>query len=230
MAITALILDFDGTIFDTETPIFEEWVAEYRRHGQELSLSFWGRSIGSHDVVDLAVHLAELDGGGIDPPALREEVRGRVHARLDTQPLRRGVADLVAEAEGAGMPLAIASSSTSAWVERWLDQHGLRQPFAHVCGRDHVQRVKPEPDLFLLAAEKLEMAPAACLVFEDSPNGARAARRAGMPCVAVPNPVTRGLPMPDVELLLETLEGVGLAEILDRVAEAASGPGPPPGA
>ena len=217
MPIAALILDFDGTIFDTETPIFEEWAAEYRRHGQELSLSFWGRSIGSHDVVDLAVHLAQLDGGTIDPPALRREVRARVHTRLDTQPLRAGVEELVEESREVGMPLAIASSSTSAWVERWLEHHGLREPFAHVCGRDHVERVKPAPDLFLLAARKLGVAPESCLVFEDSPNGVRAARDAGMPCVAVPNPVTRRLPMPEVELRLETLEGVGLAEILDRV-------------
>lgn len=217
MTIAALILDFDGTIFDTETPIFEEWAVEYRRHGHELSLSFWGRNIGSHGKVDLAVRLAELDGGLLDPLALRAEVRARVRRRLEVQPLLAGVEELVGEAREAGLEMAIASSSTTGWVEGWLEHHGLRESFAHVCGRDHVERVKPAPDLFLLAAAKLETAPATCLVFEDSPNGARAARAAGMPCVAVPNPVTRHLSMPEVELVLPSLGGVGLAEILDRV-------------
>ncbi len=217
MDVATLILDFDGTILDTETPIFEEWRREYRRLGQELEVAFWGRGIGTHGVIDLAVHLAELASDGHDPRILRQGVQRRIRGRLAGQPLRPGIQSLLDDARDAGMPMAIASSSSSGWVETWLDHHGIRGRFGPVCGRDHVERVKPAPDLFLLAAEKLGVEPVACLVFEDSPNGVLAARNAGMPCVAVPNPVTRHLEMPEAELALESLKGIRLAEILSRI-------------
>ncbi len=217
MPIAALIFDFDGTILDTETPIFEEWSDEYRRFGQELEIALWARGIGTHGTVDFAVQLAQLIGDGHDPKALRQGVRSRVRSRLQDQPLRPGIESLLDDAEKTRMPAAIASSSTSGWVETWLDHHGIRDRFGPICGRDHVERVKPAPDLFLLAAERLGADPAACLVFEDSPNGVLAARAAGMPCVAVPNPVTCHLEMPEAELQVESLGGLRLDEILSRI-------------
>ena len=217
MNITALIFDFDGTILDTETPIFEEWRAEYRRFGEELEISLWGQGIGTHGVIDLAVHLAELVGDGHDPIALRQGVRERVRARLAEQPLRPGIESLVDEALASELQTAVASSSSSAWVEGWLKHHGIRDRFEHVRSRDHVERLKPAPDLFLSAAEALAVPPASCLVIEDSPNGVLAAQRAGMRCVAVPNSVTRHLEMPAAEMKVESLEGLSLAEILSRV-------------
>ena len=217
MDLAALILDFDGTILDTETPIFEEWSAEYRRLGQELEISLWGQGIGTHGVVDLAVHLVELVGDGHDPVALRHGVRGRVRARLAEQPLRPGIESLLDDAQRQSVPRAIASSSSTGWVETWIDHHDIRGHFDTVCARDHVEQLKPAPDLFLLAAERLGVAPDRCLVIEDSPNGVLAAQAAGMPCVAVPNSVTRHLELPEAELVVESLEGLGLGEILNRI-------------
>ena len=88
---------------------------------------------------------------------------------------------------------------------------------ADVTRRDDVRRVKPDPELFLLAASRLGVAPAACLVFEDSPNGMRAALDAGMRCAAVPNALTRPLARPEVDLVLESLAERPLAEILRAV-------------
>jgi len=77
-----------------------------------------------------------------------------------------------------------------------------------------VERVKPAPDLFLLAASRLGVAPERCVVFEDSPNGIRAARAAGMRCVAIPNAVTCALPMEGADLVLTSLGERSLAGIL----------------
>lgn len=217
MDVTGLIFDFDGTILDTETPIFEEWSDEYRRLGQRLEIAFWGRGIGTHGVVDFAVHLAELAGDGHDPGALRRAVRGRVRRRLADQPLQPGILSLLDEAKQSGIRAAVASSSSSDWVERWLEHHGIHDRFDPICSRDHVERLKPAPDLFLLAAERMGVVPARCLVIEDSPNGVLAARSAGMRCVAVPNSVTRHLPMPEAEMVVESLEGLSLGEILRGV-------------
>ncbi len=218
MMITALIFDFDGTLLDTETPIFEEWARQYREHGQELSIELWGSTIGTHGKVDLAVRLAELASGDLDSQELRDEVRPRVRQRVATQSLRRGVVEILEQARSAGLGVAIASSSTSEWVGHWVEQHDLGEMIDHICGRDHVEHVKPAPDLFELAAERLGQPAGSCLVFEDSPNGVLAARAAGMRCVAVPNFVTRRLPMPATEVLLDSFAGIDLAEILERAA------------
>ena len=78
--------------------------------------------------------------------------------------------------------------------------------------------MKPAPDLFLKAAERLGVDPSDCIVFEDSPNGIRAAHAAGMRVVAVPNGLTRGLPMPDPHLTLQSLAELSLPIIAERLA------------
>ena len=91
--------------------------------------------------------------------------------------------------------------------------------------RDHVARVKPDPELFLLAASRLGVPAAACVVFEDSANGMRAAIAAGMRCVAVPNTLTRRIERPAVDLVVASLAERPLAEILHALAARG-----PPGA
>ena len=212
----ALILDFDGLILDTETPIFEEWRAEFRRRGHDLGLDVWQHALGTHGVFDPCTHLASLMEQAFDHDALRLELRARILPRCEAQPLLPGVALRVREARALGLRTAVASSSSAAWVEGWLVTHGIRDQFQAVCTRDDVERVKPAPDLYLLAARRLGVEPGACVVFEDSPNGLRAARAAGMRCVAIPNPVTCGLPL-EADVVLPSLDGTSLSEIFDRL-------------
>ena len=112
----------------------------------------------------------------------------------------------------------MASSSSLGWVDGWLVRHGIRELLDVVVARDDVRKVKPDPELFLLAASRLGRPPGACVVFEDSPNGMRAALAAGMRCVAVPNALTRPLPRPEVDLVLESLAERPLAGILEALA------------
>jgi HAD superfamily hydrolase (TIGR01509 family) len=141
--------------------------------------------------------------------------------RCEALTLLPGVADRVREARASGLKTAVASSSTSAWVEGWLERHGIRDLFETVCSRDHVERVKPAPDLFLLAATRLGVAPERCVVFEDSPNGIRAARAAGMRCVAIPNAVTSALSMEGADLVLPSLSAQSLPQILGTLGRPA---------
>lgn len=136
----------------------------------------------------------------------------------ESRPLLPGVEALLGDARDIGLGRAVASSSSCGWVEGWLGRHGIRELVDVVVARDDVTRVKPDPELFLLAAHRLEVLPASCLVFEDSPNGMRAARAAGMRCVAVPNALTRSLARPDVDLVLGSLDERPLAEVLAAVA------------
>jgi putative hydrolase of the HAD superfamily len=128
------------------------------------------------------------------------------------------VEGLLGDARELGLARAVASSSSCRWVEGWLVRHGIRDLLDVVVARDDVTSVKPDPELFLLAARRLGVAPGACVVFEDSPNGMRAALAAGMRCVAVPNHLTRSLPRPEVDLVLESLDERPLAAVLEAVA------------
>jgi HAD superfamily hydrolase (TIGR01509 family) len=218
VTIDAIIFDFDGLILDTESTIFAEWQGVFEARGHLLRLEVWQHALGTFGAYDPCAHLAELTGEAFDHEALRQEVRARNLTRCEALDLLPGVRERLHEARALGLHTAVASSSTSAWVEGWLERHEIRGFFDAVCCRDHVERVKPAPDLFLLASARLDVGPERCLVFEDSPNGIRAARAAGMRCVAVPNPVTHLLPMDGAELVLASLADRPLAEILAAVA------------
>lgn len=215
--ISALIFDFDGLLLDTETPAYESWRRVYAEHGLELPLELWQHALGTAHGFDALTHLADQVGAALD----RELVRARRQALKDelsaAETLLPGVMGILREAAALGLACAVASSSGRAWVEGWLGRHGIRQNFACVRTADDVRRTKPDPELFLSAAACLGALPAACLVFEDSPNGILAARAAGMRCVAVPGAISGRLRLPEADLVLAHLDALPLAEILARV-------------
>ena len=90
----------------------------------------------------------------------------------------------------AQLPMAVVSSSSHRWVDGWLEKLGLAGFFQTTVCRGDAERIKPAPDLFLEAANRLNLPPAECLVIEDSLNGAKAAKAAGMSAWAIPNRVT----------------------------------------
>jgi beta-phosphoglucomutase-like phosphatase (HAD superfamily) len=216
--IRALIFDFDGLLIDSETPLYEIWQGIYREHGSELTLDRWQHALGTFGGFDPYADLLARAGATLDRDTLQPVIRSQHVERCTVLPLLPGIAALVDDAIVAGLKTAVASSSAIEWVGPFLDQHGLTPRLDAICTRDDVTRVKPAPDLFLLAAERMGVAPASCIVFEDSPNGLRAARAAGMFAVAVPNPLTRTLAMPDHDLRFETLGQTRLTDILRALA------------
>ena len=222
----AVVLDFDGLIVDTESPLLESWQHTYRLRGQELTLEHWQHALGTHGGFDPCAHLSRLLGTPQDDEEIRRQVKARNQTTCEAQPLLPGIADLLAEAGALGLGTAVASSSSRAWVEGWLVRHGVRDRVHHVCASDDVARVKPAPDLFLLAAGRLGVPPESCLVFEDSPNGVLAAQAAGMRCVAIPNPVTRPLPLPDPDLVLTSAADLPLGEIAAQLGLCLPVPAP----
>jgi len=216
----AIILDFDGLVLDSETPLFDIWADIYSTHGQQLSLDDWQHALGTQGGFDPYEELVRRTEQAIDHASLEGHV-SREHWRLcGEEPLLPGVRDRLAEAKALGIGTAVASSSPAAWVRPWLDRHDLSAMTDVTCTRDDVARVKPAPDLFLLAAERLKVPPEACLVFEDSPNGVRAAHAAGMPVVAVPRGLTKSLALPHPTLTIESLGAWTLPRLFERVTAA----------
>lgn len=216
--IQALIFDFDGLILDTETPEFQAWQEIYREHGHELSLSAWSRYIGvtrgPHG------HLADLEmvvGQPIDREGILESIEKRERELLATQPILPGVEALIADAKQLRLRLGVASSSDREWVIGHLSRLGLLESFDAIKTADDVANTKPDPELFLAALGALSTQAEEAIALEDSPNGVLAAQRAGIFCVAVPNPITRQLDLSHADLLLDSLADMPLEELLSTI-------------
>lgn len=219
--IQALLFDFDGLILDTETPEFVCWQNIYREHGFDFPHERWGTIIGGsgHSSFDAAEHLVHLSEGRLDPAALRARNHQESQQVILGQGPLPGVLEYVQDAKRLGLKLAIASSSDAAWVHTHAKRIGILDYFDQVITADDVApgRTKPNPDLFLTALTRLQVPKEAAIVFEDSPNGVKAANRAGIFVVAVPNTVTSMLSLNGADLILSSLSELSLSELLDKV-------------
>jgi HAD superfamily hydrolase (TIGR01509 family) len=127
--------------------------------------------------------------------------------------------DYLEEAKRLKLKLAIASSSPLSWVHDHAKRIGVFGYFDHVVTAEDVGlgRTKPNPDLYLVALNRLRVPRDAAIVFEDSPNGVTAAKRAGIFVVAVPNTVTSILAIEGADLILNSLSDLPLSQMLDKV-------------
>jgi len=189
----AVIFDFDGTMVDTEWVIYEEVQRIFHDEGQELPLEEYSKCIGSsYETWSPQDYLEELTGKTYDWEKLRTARDKRIYARMEGQELIPGVQEALDFTKEQGLRLAVVSSSSHDWVDKWLAKLGIEHCFESVTCRGDAPRIKPAPDLFLKGAERLNLDPSKCLVLEDSRNGMIAANNAGMSVFAVPNRVTAG--------------------------------------
>lgn len=213
--IRAVIFDFDGLILDTESAIYESWRELYSDHGHHLAVETFSQCIGSDfgEHYDPMADLERLTGKTFEWNAVDAEREARVRELLTQAGELPGVRARLTEAGELRLPCSIASSSSHRWVNGWLEKLDLRHHFANLSTRDCVQRIKPEPDLFLHAAEKLGVEPDEAVIFEDSLNGLRAAVAAGIRCIVVPGPMTRHLDFDGAWRVVESLADVSLAAL-----------------
>lgn len=202
----AVIFDMDGLLLDSERPIRDAWIEVGGEIGVALDAPTYQRVIG-RNMTEVRAILGEVFGA-----EAYEAAAARVADLLEARHAERGYApkagagELLAWLAGRGVSCGLASSSYRAKIERRLGQVALLEYFAAIAGGDEVARGKPSPDVYLLAAQRLGVDPAACLAFEDSDNGARAALDAGMRVVVVPDLVP---PRPEVAarcMLLDSLD------------------------
>lgn len=204
----AIIFDFDGTILDTEVPEYRAWQEVYAQYEVELALSAWAQAVGGPaDAFDPVEHLAQLIGRPVERDVVKMAHRRRARELSASESPRPGVVALLREARESGLRLAVASSSHRAWVDSHLERVGLADVFDTICTADDVERVKPDPALYTLALRRLGVEPHEAVAVEDSPNGMLAARHAGIPCLVVPNDLTRHFEFPTPDALLDSLHG-----------------------
>lgn len=202
-------------IVDTETPLFESWAELFREHGHQLELEHFTRVIGSADHFDPVLHLEGLVGELADKESVRERIRRRYHEKVATQGLLPGVSEAVGQAKRLSLGLGVASSSRRPWIEEHLTRLGLRDAFTCLACRDDPPglRGKPHPDTYEAALRCLGVDADEAIAIEDSPNGVRAAKAAGLRCLAVPNGLTAHLDLSEADVTATSLAGVTLADL-----------------
>lgn len=213
--IRAVIFDFDGLIVDTESTGYRTWKEIFTRHGHELPVERYAQVVGTDfsTSYDPRRDLEELTGLVFDWDEIEAGRRARETELRQTLQTLPGVVDRLHEARALGMGTAIASSSPRSWIDSWMDQLGLGAHFDHISTVDDTGKVKPDPSLFLHAAENLRVAPEEAVIFEDSLNGLRAALAAGIRCVVAPGPMTRHLDFTGALRRVGSLAEVTLGEL-----------------
>jgi HAD superfamily hydrolase (TIGR01509 family) len=183
----AIVFDMDGVLVDSEIWWDEVRQAFAARRGKRWSTEDRAACMGKNSLGWARVMRDVLD---IDEPleAIVDEVVDAMVARFDAEgaPLIDGAVTTVRRL-AATYPLGVASSAHPRVIDAALRTSGLRDAFRSVSSSDEVEHGKPSPDVYLLAAQRLGVAPAACLVVEDSLNGVLAGRAAGMTVVLIPN-------------------------------------------
>ncbi|KRC01477.1 HAD family phosphatase [Duganella sp. Root198D2] len=182
----AFIFDMDGTIVDNMGFHTRSWLEFFSRRGHAVDeAAFFAATAGrtGHEI------MRQYLGEGLahdDVTALIGE-KEVLYREIYAPHLRavEGFGALVNAAQAAGIRLAVGTAAPPCNVDFTLDGLGVRELFDTVVGAADVKRGKPEPDVFLLAAERCGADPAHCIVFEDAPLGVEAARRAGMRCVVL---------------------------------------------
>jgi beta-phosphoglucomutase len=180
----ALIFDVDGVIVDSMPVHTEAWRVYLRRLGIDSSGIAERMHGRRNDDIVAAYFGADLPAeenhahGAAKEALYREMMRGQLESRLVP-----GIAGFLAR--HAGAPMAVASNAEAANVDFILDGAHFRHYFRVILDGLQVERPKPYPDIYLCAADQLGVAPANCIVFEDSPAGVQAARDAGTRVVGV---------------------------------------------
>ncbi len=212
----AVIFDMDGVLANTARAHYESWQAIAREEGVEIGWEAFHETFGrpNHEIIPRLlgrkVPAQELDR--ID--RRKEEVfRQVVQEKLEPLP---GAVELIRGLAGAGFRIGLGSSGPPENIEAILGALGVRDYFSAVVSGKDVERGKPQPDVFLKVARKLGVEPGRCLVIEDVPAGIRAARRAGMKCVALTTthePAALG----EAERVMDDLRGFSVRQAVEML-------------
>ncbi len=213
--IRACFFDLDGTLQDSEIL----WVEATRRYledrGARVSPAaaqemVYGRGWGEV-FADMTRHLPSLAAQGFHATA--GELRAYYQRLREATPIVLPGSVALLRRLAASLPVAIVSGSTRHDIQEAVDQMGIGDCLAFFVGAEDYRFGKPAPDCFQLAADRLGIAPASCLVFEDSAAGVTAAKAAGMRCVALARPGRPPQQIAGADLVLADLADFQLADL-----------------
>ena len=179
--ITAFIFDMDGTLVDNMPFHIDAWMQLMHENGVAIERDWFLReTAGNTNAMILRRFInAEFTDEEVHPIGEYKEVLYRDEARGMIKPLE-GLFSFLTDARNYGIKLGVATSATPENIDFVLSAIGLREYFDVIVGAVDITHGKPNPEIFLVAAQRLGVAPEECLVFEDAPAGIEAARLANM--------------------------------------------------
>ncbi|WP_062197101.1 HAD family hydrolase [Massilibacterium senegalense] len=214
--IKAMILDFDGLIIDTESTWYRAFYDVLSSYDIPFTESEFSQFIGAHEH-HFFQYLHKKVGHLVDDERIKMEAYEKHRELMKTQPLRDGVLDYLQEAKEDGLKIGLATSSSIDWVSNFLQPFQIDHYFEVMMTRENVTNIKPHPDLYVKAVKRLGVHPTEAIAFEDSVNGAKAAKNAGVKCVIVPNETTKHLTFPPVDLRINSMKDLSLKEVIAKV-------------
>jgi beta-phosphoglucomutase family hydrolase len=230
MHLAAVIFDFDGVVIDSHDTHERSWFALADELGQPFTRETFDATFGQRNesILPLLGWAEEGDKARIRQLGDRKESLYREILRKEGIEPLPGVGALLEDLRAQGIPCAIGTSTPRANVDCVLGITGLAGLFRAVAAAEDVSRGKPDPEVFLKAAEKLGVQPSACVVIEDAQVGIRAAKAAGMKALAVTttHPAEALAPeMPDrIEASLVPVDAVSLRGLWRRVSRRRNSP------
>jgi pseudouridine-5'-monophosphatase len=207
-AVQAVIFDLDGLLVDSEPLQLRAWEQSLARFGVVLSDEVLAQMYGRR-LHDAAVAVVDAFALPTTPEALALERDALFLSQVPgAVPAMPGARELVEALRSREISIALATSGHRRYADLALASAGLVGLFEVEITGEMVERGKPEPDTFLLAAERLAVPTNHCLVLEDSPNGLEAAKRAGMRCIVIPLPDMRKTSFEGADAILGSLRDV----------------------
>lgn len=184
--IEAIIFDMDGTLVDTEPFNTEIERRQFSLNNLEISDEEHQKYLGvASDAMWREITANHQTALSVDELIDQNHAESlRYFTELEQIPVMSGLVELLEKLLARNHKIAVASSSTPEIIDLILTKTDLKKYFRVIVSAEEAGKSKPEPDVFLLAAQKLGVNSANCLVVEDSPNGIKAAKAAGMTCVA----------------------------------------------
>lgn len=184
----AVIFDMDGLVFDTERVFMEQLAVAMKERGYVLTQEIYKKTLGTCGNKLKDIMYSEY---GADYPFKEcgDTAQSRVSMIAETTGLtvKPQIRELLIMLKEKKIPCTIASSTNSVYIAKYLEHAGLSGYFSEITGGEMVKYSKPEPDIFLMACEKLKTAPHEALVLEDSENGVKAAVAARIPVICIPD-------------------------------------------
>jgi HAD superfamily hydrolase (TIGR01509 family) len=184
--IKAAIFDMDGLLIDSERIIMQACIVAAKQVGISYTQAEYVELIGRAGPDSTRIMVEQL-GGVQNFNQVMQGLDTLLAEHNHTFPLKNGVLPLLKHYQSNNIICSVASSSPIHHISHRLSQVGVFDYFSHITSGQEVTRGKPNPDIYLLAIEKLGISPKECIAFEDSENGARAAIAAGLKVVVVPD-------------------------------------------
>jgi HAD superfamily hydrolase (TIGR01509 family) len=215
MTIKGIIFDFDGLICDTETPELRAWETLFADYRLIFPFERYEETIGAvHNDETPFIFLEEMLHHSINRSEVKEKFNLVRNKLINLEPIRPGILNYIKQSQDFGLEIGLASSSPRSWIDYHLERLAISEYFGCIKTFNDVSKTKPDPELYIKALACMNLNNNEVLALEDSPNGVKAAKKAGIYVAVFPNEVTKIFAFDEADLIINSLEEMAFVELI----------------